>query len=270
MKNYKFVSIVNALLLCFLTFIISYLLLSFLTTLKVVKFITAFMFAISISAFNFLKDYNKNKLAFLKKGEQKQFENFMKKLEIMPDNEVIALLMQIFSNAGINAKAIKNRIETKSATCFFDFSKCTERKTVCNAIKSAKGKNVIIFCNGIGSDCVDIIESHKHNLAIISGTSFFALIKKYGLIKDFCEEKSEKFLFFKKLYTLFKNSVSRKKIFTFTLVGISLLIFSAFTFFPKYYLFCALFCFIFALICLIFGKDKQKATPQTIIDFLTD
>lgn len=263
MKNYKLSSIINAILIAFLIFACAYILLSFLTVLKSVKTITASMFAVSIGAFVFIRDYKKNKASFCKSYEQNQYCKFLLKLETMPDNDVIDLLLQIFNRANIKCELQNNHIKTNSANCFFDFSKSTSRKTLCNFLKQSKNTKTVLFCNCLQDDCNEIIQAKQDDLYVIDSNVFFAILKKYDILKTENEQR-EKFLNLKKLLAFFKKSFTKRKSVTFTLIGISLLFFSWFSLLKTYYLICAFICFCYALICLLFAKNKPKRANESL------
>jgi len=256
MKNYKRISIINTLLLCFGIFFTTLILIGLITKNLLLKIIVSTLFTIGIGGIIFHFDYGKHKRLFLKKSEQKKLNNFLFQLEIMPDNEAIALLMQIFGKANINARANKNYIILESYNCFFDFSFELKREAICNTIKKSKDKKILFFCSNVSTECESILTTFKQRIKIIDGKMLYLILQKYQINFNFDTQNQTPNVFLM-IFKVLKNNFTKKRAVSFMLIGITLLLFSKFTFFPKYYLLSSLFCFITALTCLIFGKHES-------------
>ena len=264
MKNYKLSSFINSLLIGIILFFTVIIFLGFFKGFKALKIIIALLFSLSAIIISFALQRAKTNALLIKDYNQKEMQILLDKLEIMPDNELIALLMQIFAKAEINAKANKNQITTNSAIYFFNFSKQTPREFFCQALKQSRGKNVIVFCNTPSSESEDLIHSFSNKIGIINGSALYCLMKKYEVLPPEVAYLPKKTRFFSSLFCIIKRNFTKKRALTFTATGFALLFFSKFTFFPKYYLISALSCFLFALSCIIFGKREQKRANEVL------
>lgn len=264
MKNYKLSSFINSLLIGIILFFTVIIFLGFFKGSKTLKIIIALLFSLGAVGFSFALHRTKNSALIASDYKQKEIQTLLAKLEIMPDNELIALLMQIFGKAEINARAIKNKIITNSAIYFFNFSKQTPREFFCQALKQARGKNVIIFCNKPSSESEDLLRDFSNKIGVINGSALYCLMKKYEVLPPEASYLPKKTHFFSSLFLLIKRNFTKKRALTFTATGFALLLYSKFTFFPKYYLISALCCFLFALCCLVFGKGEQKRANEVL------
>ncbi len=198
------------------------------------------------------------------KSDKKQLKNILSALEIMPDNELIALFSSLFNKAEIPHETKKDRIITKSTSYFFDFNAVTDRKTACEKIRKSKTQKTALFLVKATDDLINFEAERKDIFRIIDATELFKLIKKYRMtFPAICGEQtfSEKAKRFKILFFTKKRAV------TLCFSSALLLFFSMFSFYPFYYRLFGFILLILAVLCLIFGKNKQDSKSELPCDF---
>ena len=95
MKNYKLSSFINSLLIGIILFFTVIIFLGFFKGSKVLKIIIALLFSLGTVGFSFALHRTKNSALIASDYKQKEIQTLLAKLEIMPDNELIALLLQL-------------------------------------------------------------------------------------------------------------------------------------------------------------------------------
>lgn len=197
------------------------------------------------------------------KSDKKQLKNILSALEVMPDNELIALFSAIFTKAEIPHETKNDRIVTKSTSYFFDFNLLTDRKTACEKIRKSKTRKTALFLAKATDDLINFEIERKDTFRIIDANDLFKLIKKYQVtFPAVCSERtfSEKAKRFKILF------FNKKRAVTLCFSSALLLFFSMFSFYPFYYRLFGFILLLLAILCLIFGKNKQDSKNELPCD----
>lgn len=198
------------------------------------------------------------------KSDKKQLKNILAALEIMPDNELIALFSALFTKAEIPHETKKDRIVTEHTSYFFDFNSITDRKTACEKIRKSKTRKTALFLAKATDDLINLESERKDIFRIIDANDLFKLIKKYqAVFPAVCFEQTfgEKVKRFKVLFFTKKRAV------TLCFSSALLLFFSMFSFYPFYYRLFGFILLVLAILCLIFGKNKQDSKSELPCDF---
>ena len=114
MKNRKFIIISDTLLLFIFCAFLSLILLSYLRERFLLKIILSFLFSFSASGIFLVYKLRKYKLDLVKSRDKKKLENMLISLEVMPDNEVIALLFNFLQSAGIKRNPPHSFVSARS------------------------------------------------------------------------------------------------------------------------------------------------------------
>lgn len=264
MKNTRLALFLDSFLTLFIAFFCTLILSYALKVKHLYRIILSFVFSLCLSGIVFIAKLRKRRAYLISQKDKKSLEILLANLEIMPDNEVIALLFNFLTFAGVKVEKRKNYLFSSDTVYLFNYEKNTSRGAFCNKIKEHKNKKIIFFCNSLSEEATALFLSLKNRVKVINGERLFALFKKYGY--DFKQEESQRitttpFLRFKK----FKEKVfTKKRALGFAFSSATLLLFSRWTFYPIYYRICALILISTAILCLIFGKKQTEDTESPL------
>lgn len=256
MKNYALSLATD----CFLTFFIgvfaTFLLLSPLKIDLVFKLLISITFSLSISLLVFFAKKKNINAKLLKIKNQKEKENLLLALEIMPIAQVLNFFNTLLLNAKISAVKEDEMLIFEQTACLFDFSCVTERKCFCNKIKKVSQPKILFFCNQLSKDCDQILAFIDKKIKVISGEEVYLLAQKFSA--DFPKIKySTKLKAKQRLKKLAIKIFTKKRALGFAFFCAILLLFSPFSFYPRYYKFCAIVMLFLCFVCLIFGKSEK-------------
>lgn len=217
----------------FITFFLSRILLRYITAKSVAINILSSAFAVCVSLLVYTvlsKNYSK-KTSVLK--EKSRLDFILSELELTSDNQLIALFMPIFRKSKIPFEVYDDRIETKDAAFFFDYSFLVERKIAVNAIKISEGKKAVLFCNTLSDNCAAFCEANKGKI-LIADKTVLPRLEKYGLILPTPPEKQKsKFIPYVKKTIIKLATIKRARALAFS--GAAILLFSRISFYPLWY-----------------------------------
>lgn len=265
MKKFNFAYFSDIILLSAIIFGVLLILLTPLNQPFLIKiFLSAFLTALIILLVVFVK--NKNSIRKKSKSTAKKELKYLGEiLEIMPDNRLIALLIEFLKTYNPNVKKVKNHIENENTLFFFNFDTETDRQTLAAYLRASDDKKVVLFCNQLSGDCLTLAKNHSDKLFIVDLESFRILLKEKNILDKFLqgyEITAPQMGRLEKCISVIKKVFTKKRAKNFTIIGAILLLFSYIVFFPIFYRVSALICFVTALLCLIFGKNQIISSPE--------
>jgi len=219
--------------------------------------------SLCVCALVFIVLTKKNELKRIGSKEKKRLDDTLKKLELLPDNQLIAIFSAFFKKAGIKHKALEDHVETERRLYYFNFAKELTRRDAVALIKKFAGKKIVLFCNEADDDCAMFCKENEDRISLSDKTTILNLERKYGNI--FSETNAETVISSRK--EKIKSYIVRLSTFKRALVvalsGAGILMFSRFTFFPKWYNFCGLTLMLFSAVLLLVRiivrtKDKTE------------
>ena len=117
------------------------------------------------------------------------------------------------------------------------------------------GLKTVLICTDLTEDATILLKSFQQDFIIVSHVKYYKFLKEYDLLnpENYLDLSPKKV----KLKTLIKGCFNRKKSRHFFYIGLIMLVFSFFVFYPKYYLIMGtLFCGI-GFVCLLYGKTNN-------------
>ena len=227
-----------------------------------------FALCVLLLVFSFLK--KRNVASTLKSDERKRLESVLLNLELMPDNQLIALFSSIFDKSGTEYYSFANKIETDECSYVFDFSAKTKREKVVQAIKSANGKKVVYFCNTPDDDCRDLCLRLEGKLVVRDKSIIPVLEKKYDVRFPACDgnkkekstEKATEHRVLSKIKDYLHRKADFKRALTLALSGTGIILFSRFSFFPKWYVATGLVLLLFSAIIIGIRIFAERTTDE--------
>ena len=264
MKNHKIIIITDSLLSAFIGFFACLLMLSALPLNSSLKISLCILFGLCISGIVFIAKVRKYKNYLLENKDKKALEKMVASLEIMPDNEVIALLFDILTKAKIECKIQNNYLKSENCYYLFDFSYCTPREKIANALKEHKNANLVFFCIKLSEEASLICSTFKSRLKIVTAEGLFCIMRKCNF--SFEEQNQIKPPKFEKLKKACNKIFTKKRALVFALISATLLLFSSFVFYPLYYKVWSLVLIILSIVCLAFGK-KEEPLAENLLTF---
>ena len=229
----------------FITFFLSRILLRYITAKSLAINILSSAFAVCVSLLVYTvlsKNYSK-KTSVLK--EKSRLDFILSELELTSDNQLIAVFIPIFRKSKIPFEVYDDRIETKDAAFFFDYSFLVERKVAVNAIKISEGKKAVLFCNTV-----------------------LPRLEKYGLLLPTPPGKQKrKFIPYIKKTIIKLATIKRARALAFS--GAAILLFSRISFYPLWYKICGgTLLFISAFFIAIRIATRNSTVNDSIISAL--
>ena len=270
MKNITLPIASDTILSGFITFIFASVILrpKIVSDLALYSLSAVFAVCVLLLVFSFLK--KRNQVSTLKSDDRKRIESVLLNLELMPDNQLIALFSSIFDKSGTEYYSFANKIETDDCSYVFDFSAKTRREKIVQAIRSANGKKVVYFCNTPDDDCRDLCDRLGRKLVVKDRNVIPLLEKKYGITfpvyddeKDETAKKSIAGRALSKVRDYFARRADFKRALTLALSGTGIILFSKFSFFPKWYVLTGLILLILSAIITgirIFAKRSDESS----------
>lgn len=212
---------------------------------KTALFILAVCFAaaVALTVFAFLN--RKSQTAQDEKNAEKRLCRILSKLELCTDNELIDLFLPIFIKHGAEFEVTKNAIVTDTTLFKFYYAKSTERQAAVDAVKNAKGKKVVLFCNAPTTDCLEFAEMQKRRIKLIDEKYVLPLEKAFDI--TFPEQAvSQKPSLKRRIVFKIKTLATFKRAAMLALTGGMLLLFSSLIFYRTWYLIWGFALLIFA------------------------
>ena len=263
MKNHKLILITDTLLTFILCALFSLIILSFASATKGIKIILSLAFSFSASGIFFIQKLNRYNSAIMKNKDRQKLENILYSLELMPDNEVIALLFDLLQRIGVQLKDAKYPLISTTTVYFYNFEKQVSRRFLASCIKQKLNKKIVIFCNKLDDDAEQLAKRLQEKIIVINGEKLFTLIKKYNLsVKEIAPIKTTKI---DKIKRVINKIFTKKRAVSFLLIACTLLLFSRFTIFPLYYKICAGISLSVSAVCLFLGKKESCQTEDSLI-----
>ncbi|MBQ7407939.1 MAG: hypothetical protein IJW13_01515 [Clostridia bacterium] len=267
MKKFSLPVFTDAFLISAISFFIFVILLTPLNVSALIKFLIAFLISLGVSFLIITVKVKKQNALFLKTEDDRIYKKLMHTLEIMPDNEAIDLLIKVFNKFNTPITKGKKSLKGNNFICFFNFDYSTSRQTLASFLKKAYKKNIIIFCNKLSDECNELTTIYPKKICVINGKRLFLILKEKDLLPEELMKENQGIKLKQKILNALNKLLTKKRARNLTLLGLSLLAFSYFTFYPRYYRIYSLILLIFALICLIFGKKEQNSDSfKDIID----
>lgn len=266
MKNTRLALFLDSFLTLFIAFFCTLILSYALKVKHLYRIILSFVFSLCLSGIVFIAKLRKRRTYLINQKDKKSLEILLANLEIMPDNEVIALLFDFLSFAKIKVEKRKNYLFSSDTVYLFNYEKSTSRSEFCKKIKEHKNKKIVFFCNNLSEEATALFLSLKNRVKVVNGERLFALFKKYGY--NFKQEDAQtvKLSHLSRLKKFKEKVFTKKRAFGFAFSSATLLLFSRWTFYPIYYRICALVLIFTAILCLIFGK-KQTEESESPLSF---
>ena len=266
-KKFSLPVFTDAFLISAISFFIFVILLTPLNVSALIKFLIAFLISLGVSFLIITVKVKKQNALFLKTEDDRIYKKLMHTLEIMPDNEAIDLLIKVFNKFNTPITKGKKSLKGNNFICFFNFDYSTSRQTLASFLKKAYKKNIIIFCNKLSDECNELTTIYPKKICVINGKRLFLILKEKDLLPEELMKENQGIKLKQKILNALNKLLTKKRARNLTLLGLSLLAFSYFTFYPRYYRIYSLILLIFALICLIFGKKEQNSDSfKDIID----
>lgn len=236
-------------------------------------------FMVSLAVFNYHKVYYPSNLFFaliisiavfllllkvLTKRSQRQiktkqdkllFLDFTNQLCCSTHAYLLDLLLKSIKKAGYNAVIEQNSIFLhEKKTCvfgLFSFDKITS-DSIINCYKNTPlGYTTAIICTTLSPDASTLASNLSGKISIVDISQLFVFLKENQMLPEITVKLARSK---KHIKQLLKESFSRRRSGHFFYVGLIMLVFSFFVFYPKYYLIVGtLFC-AFGLTCLLYGK----------------
>ena len=261
MKNRKIAVILDTILTFFISFFVCLLIFSTLNRGASIKYILGCIFSLCLSIIVFIHKKNKYDSIMLNQKEIHQLKSLMLTLELMPDNEVIALLVEFLMAYNVHVKMIDGKLKFNNTIYLFNFNKQLTREMLCNQLKGINC-HVVFFCNSITNEAEELLSFLKDRVTIINGEGFFKLMNNVNFdTQALIQTKKSKI----DIKAITAKAFTKKRAFRYTAASATLLLFSKFTFFPTYYKICAAVLLLLSLLCMIFGKKDKKVELSEII-----
>ena len=227
-----------------------------------IKIALCLLFALCFGGIVFIAKVRKYKSYLLEKKDEKALKNMLISLEVMPDNEAIALLFDFLTKAGIECTYQENYLKSNQCYYLFDFNYCTPREKIATALKKYKNANLVYFCITLSEEAIGLCANFKNRLKIVTGERLFSLMKNYGFV--FEENSQVKTPKFEKLKKACTKIFTKKRALGFALISATLLLFSSFVFYPLYYKVWSLVLIVLSVICLAFGKKEEPLAENPL------
>ena len=216
-----------------------------------------FAILLAISAFlilfTVLKNLNQKQIKT--KKDKNLFLAFCNQLACQTTTQNLNLLHLTTEKAGYIAVKGKNmlKLEKEKVNLFslFCFDKVSANDLINCYKQTLKNYKTVIVCSPLSNEAQEIAHQLSARIEIVSVDKLFVFLKEHESIPPITV-KLEKHK--KRLRDLIKQSFTKRRSGHFFYVGLIMLVFSFFVFYPKYYLLMGTFFCAIGLTCLLYGK----------------